>query len=785
MNALSTLLSHEIAERLGWTLLHSLWQATAIAMLLAVVLKLLARSSAQARYAVVCAGLVAMALLPAATSGLRSSSSDNVPAPTPQRSQSTPVPAPPGGQSYRTTTPATPLHVAVEPRNEQSWRNLATTRLESILPYVVCVWLAGVLLFSLRQLLAWTRLRQLRRKQIRPASGALCDRLSSLARRLGIDRAVKLVESGLVQVPTALGWLRPMILLPACAATGLPADQLEALLLHELAHIRRHDYLVNLVQTIVEILGFYHPAVWWVSRRIRIERENCCDDIAARALGDNLRYVKALASMEDLRVDRAELAMAASGGSLLARIRRLVGQAPSEGNPSTWAPVLIIGLLLLVIAIPAGLAIARQDASSTSDLEQEVLKGFVENRNKFTCGALTWTNDTEDKAGIGGRPIPQGGLRLSGQYQMWWDGDKVATKYAEEGVHSSRETPPAEIQPTWQGSDGTYYWIVRNEGSNVYTAPPRTAEPEWQPLENWLNGVIRWRGRAASDRLIVETRRAKDMAVEWSTVDVDGKKLVRHMVKNVDRAATIYGGYRIEHYDPAKGYGLVREGWYKSDGFRGLNRTVRLEQVIPGAWFPVEVVVERFNSKDGSVISRQQTTLDLAQCRFNDKTALPDGIFEMAPREELDEMRRILAEFYRQRTTAQKTDAEARTQGPRTTAEGFVAAALEGDYIASGKFVDPRQSVDDLKDFSELLTGQNLRLAAVFADAEAALVITSAIRADHGRAGPLTFTLVRSPGSPAGWLIEDIDLETPQEAGSEVERFLQSHPTAAMTLGAT
>ena len=135
--------------------------------------------------------------------------------------------------------------------------------------------------------------------------------LQKLAQRLRVTGPVKLVESTLVQIPTVVGWLRPVILLPASAIVGLTPKQLEALLAHELAHIRRHDYLINMLQSIIEILGFYHPAVWWISHQIRIERENCCDDLAVSISGDTAHYAKTLVEMERIRSGHAELALAA------------------------------------------------------------------------------------------------------------------------------------------------------------------------------------------------------------------------------------------------------------------------------------------------------------------------------------------------------------------------------------------------------------------------------------------------------------------------------------------
>jgi type II secretory pathway component GspD/PulD (secretin) len=157
-----------------------------------------------------------------------------------------------------------------------------------------------------------------------------------------------------VEVPTVIGWLRPVILLPAGCLLGLSAAQLEAILAHELAHIRRHDYLVNLLQNVVETLLFYHPAVWWVSRRIREERENCCDDLAVEICGDRVTYARALATLEELRHAPGQLALAAAGAPLLQRIRRLAGKSGARASRPGW-PLAGIVALLIVFAVAMGL----------------------------------------------------------------------------------------------------------------------------------------------------------------------------------------------------------------------------------------------------------------------------------------------------------------------------------------------------------------------------------------------------------------------------------------------
>jgi beta-lactamase regulating signal transducer with metallopeptidase domain len=144
------------------------------------------------------------------------------------------------------------------------------------------------------------------------------------------------------------------VLLPISAVTHMPPAQLEALLAHELAHIRRHDYLANLLQTAVETLLFYHPAVWWVSDRIRAERENCCDDAALRVVKDPITYARALATLEEMRSPRLALAPAGNGGDLMDRIRRITGVATGHRyTPSAWmAGALLAAIILGILAGP-------------------------------------------------------------------------------------------------------------------------------------------------------------------------------------------------------------------------------------------------------------------------------------------------------------------------------------------------------------------------------------------------------------------------------------------------
>ena len=326
-----------LAQAIGWALLHLLWQGTLVAAVLAAALALLEGRSARIRYALSCAALLAIVLLGVAT-GVRSYAPETSLAITPMPASAKLSLAPPAASS---------------PDLVQGLVRSA----DRALPGLVALWLLGVVLCSLRLLREWRIARRLVAGSA-PARAAWQAAANRLASALGVRRFVRLLESNAVAVPSVIGILRPAILLPACAATGLTPAQLEMILAHELAHVRRHDFLVNLLQSVVETLLFHHPAVWWISRRIRAERENCCDDLAIAACGSPLQYARALTRLEELRTDGLSLAVAATGGSLLARIRRIAGAPDPPRRPvvrgaAALSALACVALALVTLALPA------------------------------------------------------------------------------------------------------------------------------------------------------------------------------------------------------------------------------------------------------------------------------------------------------------------------------------------------------------------------------------------------------------------------------------------------
>jgi GWxTD domain-containing protein len=238
--------------------------------------------------------------------------------------------------------------------------------LAALLPWIAPFWAAGVLFFQLRSLGGWIAARRLRFAGVCHAPGEWQQRLDGLAARLRVSKPAALLESCLADVPVVIGYARPVILMPLGLLAGLPAAQVEAILIHELAHIRRQDYLVNLMQTFVEGLLFYHPAVWWISGVIRAERENCCDDLAVAATGDARQYAAALAALEQNRWAAHEPALAATGGSLVRRIRRLLQQP--ERPRSAWTLAISAGLLV----VGAGIALASWQTPPAPKLQEPV-----------------------------------------------------------------------------------------------------------------------------------------------------------------------------------------------------------------------------------------------------------------------------------------------------------------------------------------------------------------------------------------------------------------------------
>ena len=298
---------------LGWTLVHFVWQGALLGCAVAVLLVALRNARPETRYAVACIGLVLCLAWPAVDLALllKAGAGDA------------------GGRLFLgagAAGAAAPGAVGLLPWLGQN------------LGWIVALWAACSGALSLRMAVGLLWIGRAARAQA--CDPAWQERLSRLAERCGLGREVRLrVVDGLAS-PITAGWWRPVVLVPASLVAGMPPHLLEALLAHELGHVRRHDYLVNLLQNVIETLLFYHPAVWWLSRRIRAEREQIADDFAARHLGEPRRLALALSELEKLQFSSHHLAQAANGGDLMARIRRLLRPDVQALNWKAAIPVL-------------------------------------------------------------------------------------------------------------------------------------------------------------------------------------------------------------------------------------------------------------------------------------------------------------------------------------------------------------------------------------------------------------------------------------------------------------
>lgn len=358
---------------LGWTALHFLWQGSILALLCWALMSL--SRSARVRYAVGCAGLLAMLLATAITFAVQ------VRARTAFGTDFEPPLAldqPIAEAMPIAYTPAATVLAEQQP--------IPQVQFSELIPWLGTAWVSGFILLALRQAIGLTQLSRIRRESVLLEESGWASRLNRLIRRFRLRRPISLLISHRIDCPAVVGSLKPVILWPAAALTGLTPKQVDALLAHELAHIARHDHLVNLLQVAIETLLFFHPCVWWLSRRIRQERENCCDDLAATVLGSKVEYAEALVAMESLRQAHV-LSLSANGGSLMKRIQRLLEPTTPRQlhlRPAPTTLLLLAGVMTLSLwtsrpaptnAEPATQpATAPADANSLGGLFAEVIK---------------------------------------------------------------------------------------------------------------------------------------------------------------------------------------------------------------------------------------------------------------------------------------------------------------------------------------------------------------------------------------------------------------------------
>jgi GWxTD domain-containing protein len=494
MTSLMLFFRQPLLHALGWSLLHFCWQGTVVAILLAIILELLLGCSPQLRYAISCGALLLMMVFFLGTFARLST--------TPQVGEiritianSERNPSSTFGNGLGTT---------------ETWFDRMARKLDPFVPWVLSVWFAGVVFLLGRLNLGLIAARRMKTIAATPAPAELQLMLCQLSHRLGIERTIKFVNSALVQVPTVIGWLRPVILIPIGCLAGISTGQVEAVLAHELAHIRRHDYLVSIFQSVVETLLFYHPAVWWVSQQVRREREHCCDDLAVRISGDSLAYAKALSFLEERRASLPLVALGANGGVLTMRIRRLLGckELPMISQPAAVTVLAVVFVITGLCIATAAKAASQQVASqqTTPENAQDLPVKYQQWLNED----VVWIIAPEERTAFSA--LTNDEERDQFVEQFWQRRNPVpgSSENKFKAEHYRRiayaNTHFAASIPGWKTDRGRIY-IVYGPPDEIDSHPIGSPDGLTKPTEFWRYHLIRERGvdRKNVDLTFVDT----------------------------------------------------------------------------------------------------------------------------------------------------------------------------------------------------------------------------------------------------------------------------------------
>ena len=357
---------------------------------------------------------------------------------------------------------------------------IANRLLAKVAGWMVPIWILGVVLLSIRNIGGWILVRGMVRHTQPITDPALLEQLANLVRQMQIVRTVRLMQSTLAGVPMVIGWFRPSLLIPVSMFTELSPQQWDAILAHELAHIRRSDYLLNLLQIAAETLLFYHPAVWWLSREIRIQRENCCDDMATAVCGSNINYAEALLAAERHRRHAAAGRMAVAaiddspGSSTLTRVRRILGiEEPSTPRyRGIWLAMLPLAAVTAFIAL--SLMASPPNRSGADDSVQTISDQAEEPGEESVT-----SEDQQDEPAA--NAVPKGMIRIVDSQGKPIVGEEVRMEY--------RYAKDSGIEPAYE--DGPIQQVVTTDAAGLASLPKDRLRNNYVELFIAIDGYVR------------------------------------------------------------------------------------------------------------------------------------------------------------------------------------------------------------------------------------------------------------------------------------------------------
>ncbi len=345
MNFLTHILSEELTFALGSTLLHSIWQGAAVALFLVIIQLGIQRSSSNSKYLIGIAAMFLIFVLSVVTFFHSYQSKTELKAELPQIIVAE--------SNISQATELTDEFTFSENNDVESGINSLANFFYRNLTLIVSFWLIGLIIQSFRFAGGFIYNQRLKVKDTKNVSIIWEKQFQTLCQKIVVSQPVRLMESALIKIPIVIGHLKPVILVPIGLLTQLPQNQVEAILMHELAHIKRKDYLLNLFQSIIDVLFFYHPAVRWISSFVSEHRENCCDDVVVKIFGDKLSFAKALANIQSSQFEAHNYAVAAIGKNkkLFQRISRLFSRPQTNsGLTEKLTSILVIALCFVTVA---------------------------------------------------------------------------------------------------------------------------------------------------------------------------------------------------------------------------------------------------------------------------------------------------------------------------------------------------------------------------------------------------------------------------------------------------
>jgi len=344
MNLIFDLYNNPLTHSIGWTLIHACWQISLIAIFLKLVLIPLEKQPAKFAHALSLISLLIIFIWSGFTFSQQYDYFNQLSAIAPIETNSNLT------QHISTIDNSASIVESNAETTHSSWDNVILT-LESYLPFLVALWFAGILLMTSRFFCGWLHIKKLRTRGLEQVSEEWLNRLEKLKTKIGVSKKVVFHFSSLVNEPITIGHFKPIILVPLGMFSNLTPNMAEAVLLHELAHIKRSDFLINALQTVIEIAFFFHPAIWWIGQKVRQTREHACDDLAVATCEDRMLYARTLTKIQSAYFSKPNnLAMTLSGksGSFTTRIKRLFGykESPNKKGNILFASLFFAGLLL-------------------------------------------------------------------------------------------------------------------------------------------------------------------------------------------------------------------------------------------------------------------------------------------------------------------------------------------------------------------------------------------------------------------------------------------------------